>query len=147
MSYPTTLAGKPLAFGIYPNIHGVKNADGSFEKDVFGRPVLAIKPYGDSDAMLVYVHGDASISDEQIKKNIAEDFMKAGATQVKVIKSEKWNYFPRPKGDVETTMTELKLTQGVGGVWLMGEIFSFTATFALYDHAEAYTKLILENQL
>jgi hypothetical protein len=30
---------------------------------------------------------------------------------------------------------------------MMGEIFSFTATFAIYDHAEAYTKLMLENQL
>jgi hypothetical protein len=116
INYPSTLVDKPLAFGIYPNIHGVKNEEGKFVKDVFGRPVLGIRPYGDSDTMVVYVHGDPTISEETIRKNIVEDFKKAGATEVSVIKGEKWYYFPRPKGDVESTIKSLKDVQGVGGV-------------------------------
>lgn len=105
-----------------------------------------MKPYTQSDIVVIYAHGSKSISNASIEKEISALFKNLGGDAT-VLMSSNWAYRPKFKGEeLASIKTAMKL-QGRGGIWFMGEIFSFGGVQETYENAEAFTNMLLNNKL
>jgi len=115
-----------------------------------GRPILAIKPYADTDVYVVYAYGTPSMSDDTILANIKSDIAKFPGASVGSVESKKaWTYFPHVsiKANMQTFFNSAMNEEGRGGVWFTGEATSYTATIEVYEAAQGMTQLFLQNKL
>jgi glycine/D-amino acid oxidase-like deaminating enzyme len=129
--------------GLLPNIlQGNYELSGN-ETFATGLPVLMVKPYKDSDIVTIYAHGSKGDTNEGISKKILEIFRTLNGT-AEIIKAQNWNYRPKFKADETENLKKAALIQGLGGVWVTGEIFSFGAVHNVYETAQGLVQKMVE---
>lgn len=131
--------------GIIPHITGEITEEGLSEFKI-GVPVLMVKPYADTDIVVIYAHGSAQIKNAQIENEIISSFSKIGG-QAQILQNRQWPYRPKFQGDETKKIKKAMELQGRGGIWFMGEIFSFGAVHETFENAQAFTDLLLKNKL
>jgi phytoene dehydrogenase-like protein len=134
-----------LGIEVHPYLTGKKNKKGITE-DMLGWPVMMIKSYKNSNVFNVYALGKPDISEAQMAQNITKYFRETKSS-ISIIHYKKWSYFPRIKGDSQTGLNQLMRLQGHGGLWMSGEIFSFSAVHLSYKNGEDFAESITKGDL
>ena len=141
----SSLNAKSGSIAIKPYIQPITDSQGQ-SAFIIGKPVLLVKPYVQSDIVVIYAHGSKSISNVEIEKEISLMFDRLGGIAT-ILMSSNWAYRPKFRGnELSSIKTAMKL-QGRGGIWFMGEIFSFGGVQEVYENAEAFTTMLLSNKL
>ena len=140
-----SIAGKTTSSAIRPHIFGVIKPDGSQTMTV-GEPVLMLKPHADANVAIVYVNGDATLSDAQARANITTALGKLGV-QATVLDGRAWRYFPRPSGDAQLVDQAVMASQGRGGLWFAGSYFTYESTIGAFENGRDFAQLMVDGNL
>ncbi len=139
------LSGVANSSGVRPHIFGKLESDGS-RTMVVGEPVLLLKPHADANVAIVYLNGDASLTQDEANKRIVSALAKLGVA-ARVITSRQWAYFPRPLGDAQTIDQGIMASQGRGGAWLAGSYFAYEATHEAFRNGREFAQLLVDGKL
>lgn len=128
------LKGKAGSFALLPTILGGDTPSAPFP---VGEPIMIVKPYLDSDIVMISAHGGENITDESIEKKI-EGMLKALNAKGKKLDAKKWgNYrYKFPVLSHETFISAALNRQGENGFSVVGEALSFGGVESVIDFAK-----------
>lgn len=128
------LKGKAGSFALLPTILGGELPLAPFP---LGEPIMIVKPYLESDIVMISAHGGENISDEYIEKKIELMLKALNATGSK-LDAKKWgNYrYKFPVLNHEKFISAALDLQGKNGFTVVGEALSFGGVESVIDFAK-----------
>jgi hypothetical protein len=108
--------------------------------------VYAVPPYKEVNVLNLYLFDNLNATEQTIRNGLV-DYYRQSNNKIKIVALKKWQHFPRILGDTEIGFNDLLKLEGHKGLWLSGEIFSFSTVNSSYKNGKFFASEIVKNQL
>ncbi len=111
--------------------------DDNMRRDRPGHPMAWVKRYADASTFVFHLFAPTDMSDAEVVQRIRGDVAKLGGRLVACRASRRWRFFPHFTSEAMRAgcLTAIDRWQGDRGVYLIGEVLSFSSMARVADHA------------
>jgi len=125
--------------GLAPGRAQVGYVDENMRRDRAGHPMAWVKRYADRDIYVVHLFAPPEMPDAEIARRIGADVSRLGGRLVAVRAVRRWRFFPHFSSGFmrEGGLAAIDRWQGQAGLYLTGEVLSFSTMARVAEHAVA----------